>query len=265
MFQSSSLAHHHLLHVSNSPAGNCSNQQRFLNSLNNINHRLININFVQRVNFGHSIIGLILGDPILRMIAGFDNKHHGFVDHNFISFDHKLGCSVSTGRGSHPHLGRRCQTSVGTLNEVRPAQSSSCGVVNHRHQHRGLLVSFEPSIQKGQQLYLLLFFGCSLLRRILDKHPGSCLDIAWSLGLDVQLGGKFLRNQRWHQVDGRSHHIRYFLNRYEEFGDFDGNSCQLLLDWRMRINLCLTQIVGFAANWGLAVNIGSHLEEDVVE
>ena len=254
-FQFSSLARQ--LHFAYSLASNCSNQQKFLSSLAGIDRQL---DSTRLVRFGHSIVGLGL-----RMIAGFDNKRPGFVDHNFIGFDHRLGCSISTGRDSHPHLGQRCQTSVGTRHEARLARSSCCVVVNHGHQHRRLPLSFEPSTQKGRRLCLLLLLGCSLLRRILDKHPGSCLGIGLSLGLDAQLGGKFLRNQRWHQVDGRSHHIRYLLGRYEECRDFDGNSCQLLLDWRMRIDLCFAQIVGFAANCRLGFNIVPRLEEDVVE
>lgn len=83
--------------------------------------------------------------------------------------------------------------------------------------------------------------------------------------MDAQLGGMVLRNQRWHQPDGRSHHIRYLLGHYEECRDFDGNSCPLPLDWRMRIDLCFARIVGFAANWRLGFNIVPRLEEDVVE
>ena len=88
------------LHFTCSLASNCSNQQKFLSSLAGINRQLDS----HLVRFGRSIVGG-LG---LRMIAGFDNKPHGFVDRNFVGFDRKLGCFVSTGRGSHPHLGQRC-------------------------------------------------------------------------------------------------------------------------------------------------------------
>ena len=160
------------------------------------------------VDFDHSAVHLIDINKTLNSIDKIIN--YSSIDFTSMNFN----CITL---GSYPRLELHFQTcKPGLVNrDAHPARSSACVNFDHNTLQQHLLVSFEPSTQKGRPLCHLLLLGrtrthCNLGLDIQNRKDfvyvnsslGFIDNYLGSVGKEQWPGGKFNHNLNYHCFGG---------------------------------------------------------------